>query len=54
MGELADRGVDGIYFDNRHMPDVCSGTELPTVNTADGWRVSVPAFQTGACVVAEY
>ena len=22
--ELADRGVDGIYFDNRHMPDVCT------------------------------
>lgn len=21
--ELADRGVDGIYFDNRHMPDIC-------------------------------
>ncbi|MFC1596955.1 hypothetical protein ACFL5Q_03310 [Planctomycetota bacterium] len=22
--ELADRGVDGVYFDNRHMPDVCT------------------------------
>jgi len=22
--ELADRGVDAIYFDNRHMPDVCT------------------------------
>jgi len=22
--ELADRGVDGIYFDNRHMPDICT------------------------------
>jgi len=22
--ELADRAVDGVYFDNRHMPDVCT------------------------------
>jgi len=22
--ELADHGVDGIYFDNRHMPDICT------------------------------
>ncbi len=22
--ELADHGIDGIYFDNRHMPDICT------------------------------
>jgi hypothetical protein len=22
--ELAEQGVDGIYFDNRHMPDICT------------------------------
>jgi hypothetical protein len=38
----------------RRVVEAVNRTELPAVNPADGWRVSVPIFQTAACVVAEY
>ena len=38
----------------RRVVEAVTGTELPALDTAGGWRVSVPAFQTGACVVAAY
>jgi hypothetical protein len=38
----------------RRVFEAVTETELPPVNTPDGWRATVPEFQTTACVVAEY
>lgn len=60
LRELADRGVDGIYFDSWHMPEVCTCENCRTAyHRETGRELMVPAdrgaeeYQSAADFVAQ-
>ena len=48
LKELADRGVDGIYFDSWHMPEVCTCENCRSAYQKETGRVMDPTARRGS------